>query len=87
MDVSDAKLVEERIELVRNLAAHAGDAYSLLTGAPIDSTRRKNVPRDRLVPATTRADAALAASAIARVAAGLLTAADANGYEPEANFT
>jgi hypothetical protein len=53
MDVSDAKLVEERIELVRNLAAHAGDAYSLLTGAPIDSTRRKNVPRDRLVPATT----------------------------------
>jgi len=81
MDVSNAAEVEARVAAVRNLTAHAGGAFSLAMGAPIDSSRHKRLPPAHLVPATTRADAALAATAVSPVASGLLLAADSADYD------
>lgn len=84
MDVTDAGLIEDRVEVVRNLAVHAGASYAMVAGGPVDSTWLRGIRRDQLVPAATRADTALAATAIVRVASGLLAAADAAGYADSA---
>ena len=78
---ADPKLVEQRVSMLRHLTVHAGDTFALATGAPIDSTRNKNIPRGQLVHAIAWSDAGLAAAAIGRVAAKLMLAADAAGYD------